>query len=633
MSATSWKRIVLFFSLILTGSWCPQAAARSVELPISIDYGLLQTLAIENSFQGPNQTAVVHDEAKGCRRIIASEPRFSQKNGKIRFEVKIAVRFGARLGSCLSPIRWEGYLVLFQKPVLRNHWFLSFKTVGSSLLDQNRHPARLASIVWNYVHKKAYAYMDRFSISLAPPVSEIQAVLSPLFAPSYHHIAEAMVTSLRPGSIVVAPEALKISVLADLPDAQAGAGEKEATKADLPQIVADWETWDAYLVQIIDILSDKGLGIQDRQVLLDTLLEARYGFVKALDEDTLDSDFVRKQFVAAWQQLSPLFRKHLGQRPSPSLIGYLAFFAASDALVTLDRIGPAFGIQISREGFIRLAQLIEQGNALDLEYNPDLDPLLQKALGLPPPLIVSPPEMPGETPDSENPPLDENEVDHSRPFHSLMQWVTPAAWAAGGPVPRDIRRWLVPETHLSRFVARVRTVILEAATGVLIKSSMPQGLGDVYGRLAQATSWQESCFRQFWLENGVAKYTVSNNGTSVGLMQINERVWRGLYNKQKLRWDIGYNAAAGCQILDLFITRYGLPNLKRNAPQVTAQSEVFAQAVYAMYTGGPAQFDKFFARYRSHRLSAVDHLISEKLTWVNSGQWWQLSECLGVNWD
>ncbi len=632
MGAKWLKHAALVLLLIAVGTGCPPAAARTIKLPISIDYGFLQALAIQNIFQGPNQSAVVHNQAKGCRRIIASEPRFSQKNGEIRFEVKIDLRFGARLGSCLSPIHWEGYLVLFQKPVLRNRWLLAFKTVGSSLLDQNRRPARLASIVWKYVHKRVYAYLDRFSISLAPPISEIKAVLFPWFAPSYRKTAESMLTSLRPASVVVAPDAIQISLLADLPQAHAEVEEKETTKADLPQLVAAWQTWDAYLVQIIDTLSDKGLGSQDRQILLDTLLKARYGFVTALNEDRLGKGFVRKQFVAAWQNLSPLFRKHLGQRPSPSLIGYLSFFAASDALVALDRIGPALGLQINREGLIRLAQLIEQGKTPDLEYRPDLDPLLEKALGLPPPPIVSPPEMPQKTIVPENPPIEKNEADHTDPIRCLMQWFTPSAWAADTALG-DIRQWIVPRTGLSRFVARVRTVILEAAAEVLTKSSMPPALHGVYGRLAQATSWQESCFQQFRLRNGVPRYTVSHNGTSVGLMQINERVWRGLYNQQKLRWDIGYNAAAGCQILDLFITRYGLPNLKRISPPVTPQSNAFAQAVYAMYVGGPGQFDKFFNRYRRHRLLAVDHLISQKLAWVNSGQWRQFSQCLGVSWQ
>jgi hypothetical protein len=59
-------------------------------------------------------------------------------------------------------------------------------------------------------------------------------------------------------------------------------------------------------------------------------------------------------------------------------------------------------------------------------------------------------------------------------------------------------------------------------------------------------------------------------------MQINERVWRGLYDTQKLRWDIAYNVRAGTEILLNYLLKYslkrgehkqrsGLDNLARSA--------------------------------------------------------------------
>ena len=50
----------------------------------------------------------------------------------------------------------------------------------------------------------------------------------------------------------------------------------------------------------------------------------------------------------------------------------------------------------------------------------------------------------------------------------------------------------------------------------------------------------------------------SNNGSSVGLMQINERVWRGIYDLNRLRWDIHYNTRAGCEILATYFSRYAV---------------------------------------------------------------------------
>ncbi|MFO7874953.1 MAG: hypothetical protein R6U55_00030, partial [Desulfovermiculus sp.] len=63
-----------------------------------------------------------------------------------------------------------------------------------------------------------------------------------------------------------------------------------------------------------------------------------------------------QQFLRAWKQLSPILRAHLNQSaPVGDPWAYLAYFTASDALATLDQLGPALNIDISRDGLIRLA--------------------------------------------------------------------------------------------------------------------------------------------------------------------------------------------------------------------------------------------------------------------------------------
>jgi hypothetical protein len=45
----------------------------------------------------------------------------------------------------------------------------------------------------------------------------------------------------------------------------------------------------------------------------------------------------------------------------------------------------------------------------------------------------------------------------------------------------------------------------------------------------------------------------------IGIMQVNRRVWRGLFDLTKLEWDVAYNAGAGAEILaQLLSARYGV---------------------------------------------------------------------------
>ena len=108
----------------------------------------------------------------------------------------------------------------------------------------------------------------------------------------------------------------------------------------------------------MDSLGSYRLSADDRRRLLDTLLAVRYQFFTALTTATIERDIIRQQFVVAWKNLTPVFRHHLGGQPSGNLLGYLAFFTASDALVALNRIGPQLGLEIDREGLIHLAHLL-----------------------------------------------------------------------------------------------------------------------------------------------------------------------------------------------------------------------------------------------------------------------------------
>ncbi|MBV5267467.1 MAG: hypothetical protein JZU67_02940, partial [Burkholderiaceae bacterium] len=134
-----------------------------------------------------------------------------------------------------------------------------------------------------------------------------------------------------------------------------------------------------------------------------------------------------------------------------------------------------------------------------------------------------------------------------------------------------------------------------------------------------------SCFRQFLEKKGKITYMLSYNNSSVGMMQVNERVWRGLYDLKHLRWNIRYNARAGCEILEQYFTRYALS--KKQAGQL--DSDTLACALYAMYSGGPGDFQKFLQRIAGGKRLLTDNLFQEKYSWVKKDQWNHITKCLG----
>jgi len=162
------------------------------------------------------------------------------------------------------------------------------------------------------------------------------------------------------------------------------------------------------------------------------------------------------------------------------------------------------------------------------------------------------------------------------------------------------------------------------------KSDINERYHQLYNLIVLATGWQESCYRQFIINKKKRKITYlrSYNGTSVGLMQINERVWRGLYDRNHLRWDIEYNAIAGCEILELYLKRYALKRLNKMKPETPVDDDTLAQLVYSMYNGGPGQFHKFLKRKKSGKFYTSDKFFLEKYTWVKTDQFQNISRCL-----
>ena len=149
----------------------------------------------------------------------------------------------------------------------------------------------------------------------------------------------------------------------------------------------------------------------------------------------------------------------------------------------------------------------------------------------------------------------------------------------------------------------------------------------MFQKAVLATAWQETCFRQFIVDKQKLTYIRSYNNSSVGMMQIHERVWRGIYNIERVRWDIAYNVAVGIDILNLYLKKYALPKMKSLKGKEALDSDGVACSLYAMYNAGPSGFSKYVKRRSSGKHSKIDDHFKEKYTWVKNGQWDRLGDC------
>lgn len=596
----------------------PPVMADTARLPITLDQPILQSLINYGFFTGPGATAVVLDENEGCRRIVLSGLSVSIDEPVVVVETKTRIRMGTFVaGKCYAPVEWEGYFETRQTPYMeKGNWTLRFRIDDSSVYNRHHETPMVSGLMYKIIKSRVEAYLGQITVNLAPPVADIKDTLGSLFPIDHRESGRKLLESFRPGAVEVVDGAVRAYIIADVEKKAAVAKEPAPlTDEEIESVVSSWESWDSFLVFLIANLTGEPLSDEEKQTLLDTLLAARYGFTAGLSDHDLDRDFVREQFLDSWESLAPIFRKRLSGKSSGSLLSYLAFFSASDALAILDRAGPSLGIEISRAGLVRMARLLRtEGPPAALVYGAALDSVLRNALGLGPPLKTDHAPSPANDPDGVR-------------LWRLIPFFPSPAWAAratpkGG---RELAEWVVTRQNFDSYLERTLSALRHAENGVLRNSGLGGEYHGLFRRIVPATAWQESCFRQFRKRKGEIVYLRSYNGTSVGLMQINERVWRGMYERDRLRWNIAYNAAAGCEIIDLYIRRYVLRKMDPKSPHDDA---TLAGVVYAMYNGGPGQYRKFLKRSKTGKLYKSDRLFRKKYDQVIQGKLRNVSGCL-----
>lgn len=615
---TAFLLILLTLPALCGAGPAVAAGERTVTLPITLDYPWLRSMLVYQIFNYEGQRSLLTSE-DGCSRVELSQPRVYPAGDQLGVEVRIKVEAGVRLfGECVQPVQWEGYLKVRQMIwVEPADWRVQVKTLGSEVFDLQHEPAVVADIIWKLIRGEVYKHLDRFSVDLRPPLDRTREQIPMLFPAGRQAEVERWLDSLRLGGLQVGPNAVTVALLMEVKLAEAAPAPvpPPPDEAGRQRLLEYWRSWDALLVHQLLGLSGNPLTPPERDELLAVLVETRHGLLTALEGDSLQRDLVRQQFVSAWSRLAPILRRHLSDQPSPSLLHYLSYFSAADALAALDQLGPTLGLDISREGLLRLAWLVDEGKAADpLAYSWEVNPELRTLLDLGP--------APAKSREAEPVKLKKWEG-----IQSWLDWLVRPAWAADWEQPprSQLDKWLPSRDDPSPYRKMVLEVVSRGRDAALTKGGLPQERHELFKLLVPATVWQESCWRQFVVDGNNIKPLRSYNNTSVGIMQVNDLVWRGLYDRRSLNWDLPYNAAAGCEILETYLRRYAL---ERSKTARGLSDDTLAQAVYAMYNGGPGQLWQFLKRLRAGRLLRSDRLFKAKFRKVKTGSTLGLEECL-----
>ncbi|GIW40349.1 MAG: hypothetical protein KatS3mg076_0926 [Candidatus Binatia bacterium] len=598
---------------VLSARANPSPPERRVELPLRFDPDFLQNLLQKQIFSGPDATVELVADDLGCNAIVLSEPEAEFRPPHLRVLSRAEARVGTPVGDrCLLPLRWSGFVEVLEAPrVDPERPLVRFEVVDSQLYGPDRRKALVRDAIWSLVKGSVHPHLSTFRIDLGTPLEELRSVL-PLFLARQEALAlDRLLRSLRLTRVTVEEEAV-VAVLEFTAETLPPTPVPEPTLR--PEEIERWERalrqWDAFLTFVVLHAGRDTQVARLRRELLALLLDSRHEILQALaPSEPAAPDPVPKLFVRAWSRLAPLLRGIATGLPGEEAVRYLSFVAAADALVALQEIGPEIGVEISADGLRRMARIVAPAEVEDpLEYDTEVNPELREVFGFGPPL--PPPEPPIPPP---QPPTDGS-------------WLGPflrQAWAAGPD--RDLNSWVPSREDLDAYLASVHEVLLEAHDSALARKPLEDTFRPLYRNLVLATAWQESCWRQFVREGKAIRPLRSPIG-SVGIMQVNHRVWRGFYDPRWLEQDMRYNARAGSEIALHYLRDYAIARGEHRRP---GGLDNLARATYAAYNGGPGQLARYRISSTRKTLRKIDELFWSKYQRVKNGDELAVRECFG----
>jgi cell division septation protein DedD len=453
------------------------------------------------------------------------------------------------------------------------------------------------------VKEKLHLLLSRYRLDLKPETDQLKALL-PYFLPNYpaNRLTE-MIDSLRIGHLVLRSNGLEVELRIDVETVAKAEPESVLSEHEIQQLEQRYRSWDAFLTFVIKETATATRSEELRAALLEILLDARYQLKSILSEPQQSAtDPVKRLFIRSWERLMPVMREISVQSSEQDLLPFLSFITAADALKALDRLGPSVGLDISTDGLRRLARILNDDPSIDpLKYLNEIDPVLQQLFDF---------EM-------------SDEISKQKKSHGFNFQLIQPVYAANSE--DRLNRWVPTGSELKAYLLEIRKLLLKEADARIRSSSIAQKYARIYRKLMLTTAWQESCWRQYIVQNRKVVPLISASG-DIGMLQINEKVWRGFYSPSKLRWDITYNARAGSEILFKFMVNYAL---KQQEHKYGGDLSNLARATYSAYNGGPSQV----SRYRKNDVPAahkkIDAAFWEKYQQVYQGKELAVAQCFG----
>lgn len=611
-------RIALLLALCSLTLLTAQAQAGNLEIPLRIPFDpIRQALSAQlaTSAETPN---VIYQEGP-CRYLHLDAPHLEAHDGQLRFSGSGAASLGAELfGTCHSAADWHGTMEFTLAPQLDSAGHLRLRIVDSKLTDASGKSAPSLGFIWELSKQYLNPRLEQFSYDIGASRETLLAIIRSAAPPAHSAELEQALSQLQILEPRIEAQDIVVPIAIALPEAWLTAPSAPTvaaaplTETELETLDKTLQPWDAFLVYSIKQIALDSDNSTLRKGLFDLLLNSRYRLTDILSgEQPATGDPIRELFMSTWSDLRALLAD--AQREGlldADLLRYALFINAGDALAALDHAAPGLGMQISTDGLRRLARSLRPGDLGDpLAYDEKIDPQLRQLFNVDE--IPDPMTSPAPTP--------------TLPGQSWLEIFITSAHATdtanSAPDLPPLDRWVPKSEELIAYTNRLAPLLQQTANEELQRTGIGKPYDQIFRNLVPTTALIESCWHQYVRSAGKPRYLRSQAG-SVGLMQINQHVWRGFYDVERLKWDTAYNARAGTQILMRYMKDYAIDFADRSG-----DLNHIPRATYSVYNAGPRAVGRFNKPRSSNREQRVDQKLWTLYQGIAAGGHVDLSTC------
>ncbi|TAK82606.1 MAG: lytic transglycosylase domain-containing protein [Betaproteobacteria bacterium] len=569
----------------------PGALAGRVEIPLRVPFEPLRQALSAQLAASPTRPNVIYREGP-CRYLNLETPKLDAVDGQLRLVGPGSAALGVDLfGNCRNAAVWRGSVQFTLAPHLDKAGRLRLRIVDSKLTDENGEST--FGFIWELSKRYLHPRLERFSYDVGASRAMLLSIVRSAAPPEHGAALELALRQLQVLDPRVEPNDVVVPIAMDFPDAWLTAPPAPAaaaaplTEAELEALDKALQPWDAFLAYSIKQVALDSPDNALRKRLFTLLLESRYQLVAILaGEAPAGGDPVRALFIDAWSELRAILAD----------ARYTLFLDAGDALMALDQAAPGLGMTLSADGLRQLARSLRPGARGDpLAYDWAVDPQLRRL-------------------------FDVEDIPEPEPAPAPRSWLDFFVTSAYAAV-QSLDRWVPARDELDAYEERIGELLKKTSATALQRADLAAPYDEIYRNLVPTTALIESCWRQYVLRGGKVSYLRSAVG-SVGIMQINQRVWRGFYDVERLRWNTAYNTRAGAQILLRYMKDYAMPYAER-----TGDLKHIPRATYAVYNAGPRAVGRFNKARRHPREARVDDKLWTLYEGIASGGRADLSTC------